>query len=238
MTHAVLFGLQIAQIVQAYSEEPLAQPDNSLAQQESSKPVSETANPTEKVKEEKSVEETTRLLDNQIAMLTPKTGKSASVGLYASNGLSDYQRANGVRMSNEMAERYDMTPYLPVSGARTRAAGEIIYLVGYEERQKHYQPISFGLSVGYPLSSQLSLSTGVVYTRLRSDFTTVINDMALTRQQTLHYLGLPINAQYQLWHTGNLNVYISAGGQADYNIKVRSVTSGDRKSTRLNSSHL
>lgn len=211
---------------QPLSEEPLAQPDNALAQKESPKPVSETARSQEKAKEEKSVEETTRQLDNQIAMLTPKQRRMATIGLYASNGLSDQQRANGVRMSNEMAERYDMTPYLPVSGVRTRAAGEIIYLVGYEERQKHYQPISFGLSVGYPLSSRLSLSTGVVYTRLRSDFTTVMYDMALTRQQTLHYLGIPINAQYRLWHTGHLNVYLSAGGQADYNIKVRSVTSG------------
>ena len=212
------------------SEKPSAQSDESLAQQTSpsmqtTRPVPETANPTVDAKEEKSADKTTRQLETQIALLTPKSGKSVSVGLYASNGLNDYQRANGVRMSDEQAERYDMTPYLPASGVRTRAAGPI-YLFGYEERQKHYQPLSFGLSVSYPLASLLSLSTGLVYTRLRSDFTCVMSDVSITRRQTLYYLGIPLNAQYHLWHWGNLNVYLSAGAEADYNIKVKSVSMG------------
>lgn len=212
------------------SEKPSAQSDESLAQQTSPsmqtpKPVPETDNPTVDAKEEKSADKTTRQLETQIALLTPKSGKSASVDLYASNGLNDYQRANGVRMSDEQAERYDMTPYLPASGVRTRAAGPI-YLFGYEERQKHYQPMSFGLSVSYPLASRLSLSTGLVYTRLRSDFTCVMSDVSITRRQTLYYLGIPLNAQYHLWHWGNLNVYLSAGAEADYNIKVKSVSMG------------
>jgi hypothetical protein len=212
------------------SGKPSVQSDESLAQQTSpsmqtTKPVPETANPTVDAKEEKSADKTTRQLETQIALLTPKSGKSVSVGLYASNGLNDYQRANGVRMSDEQAERYDMTPYLPASGIRTRAAGPI-YLFGYEERQKHYQPLSFGLSVSYPLASRLSLSTGLVYTRLRSDFTCVMSDVSITRRQTLYYLGIPLNAQYHLWHWGNLNVYLSAGAEADYNIKVKSVSMG------------
>lgn len=212
------------------SEKPSAQSDESLAQQTSpsmqtTRPVPETANPTVDAKEEKSADKTTRQLETQIALLTPKSGKSVSVGLYASNGLNDYQRANGVRMSDEQAKRYDMTPYLPASGVRTRAAGPI-YLFGYEERQKHYQPLSFGLSVSYPLASRLSLSTGLVYTRLRSDFTCVMSDVSITRRQTLYYLGIPLNAQYHLWHWGNLNVYLSAGAEADYNIKVKSVSMG------------
>ena len=169
-------------------------------------------------------DETTRRLDNQIAMLTPKQGRKAIVSLYALNGLSDQQSANGVRMSDEMAERYDVSQYLP-RRARSRD-GDPIYLAGYEERQKHNQPISIGLSVGYPLSSRLSLSTGVVYTRLRSEFTSVVYDMSISRQQTLHYLGVPLNLQYHLWHSGSLNVYLSAGGAADYNIKTRMVSNG------------
>lgn len=212
------------------SGKPSAQSDESLAQQASPsmqtpKPVPETDNHTVDAKEEKSADKTTRQLETQIALLTPKSGKSVSVGLYASNGLNDYQRANGVRMSDEQAERYDMTPYLPASSVRTRAAGPI-YLFGYEERQKHYQPLSFGLSVSYPLASRLSLSTGLVYTRLHSDFTCVMSDVSITRRQTLYYLGIPLNAQYHLWHWGNLNVYLSAGAEADYNIKVKSVSMG------------
>lgn len=203
-----------------YSEKSQTQPE------QTSQPVSETTPSQEEIQEEPSVDESIRQLDTQIALLTPKQGRMATVSLYASNGLTELQSANGVRMSDEMAARYDMSSYLPANAARTRAAGEIIYLTGYEERQKHYQPIAFGLSVGYPLSSWLSLSTGLVYTRLRSDFTCVMNDMSILRQQTLHYLGVPLNAQYHLWHRGGLNVYLSAGAEADYNIKVKTVSKG------------
>ena len=203
-----------------YSEKSQTQPE------QISQPVVETTPSQEESHEEQSVDETIRRLDTQIAMLTPKASKKATISLYAANGLSTRQEANGVRMSDELAKRYDMSPYLPASAARTRAASEIIYLTGYEERQKHYQPIAFGLSVGYPLSSRLSLSTGVVYTRLRTDFTSIMNEASISRQQTLHYLGIPLNAQYHLWHHGGLNVYLSAGGQADYNIKAKMTSFG------------
>lgn len=193
---------------------------------QASESVSETANPIDEVKEDKSADETIRQLETQIAMLTPKSGKTASVSLYASNGLSNQRKVYGVRMSDELAERYDLSQYMPVSDARTRAAANPIYLVGYEERQKHYQPLSFGLSVGYPLSSRLSLSTGLVYTRLRSDFTSVMSDVSILRQQTLHYLGIPLNVQYHLWHSGGLNVYLSTGAETDYNIKAKMVSKG------------
>lgn len=209
------------------SEEPVPTEASQESQSlQISEPVPETVDPIDEVKEDKSADETIRQLETQIAMLTPKSGKTASVSLYASNGLSNQQKVYGVRMSDELAERYDLSAYMPVSGARTRAAGNPIYLVGYEERQKHYQPISYGLSVGYPLSSRLSLSTGLVYTRLRSDFTSVMSDVSILRQQTLHYLGIPLNVQYHLWHSGGLNVYLSTGAEADYNIKAKMVSKG------------
>lgn len=209
------------------SEEPVPTEASQESQSlQISEPVTEMVDPIDEVKEDKPADETIRQLETQIAMLTPKSGKTASVSLYASNGLSHQQKVYGVRMSDELAERYDLSQYMPVSDARTRAAANPIYLVGYEERQKHYQPISYGLSVGYPLSSRLSLSTGLVYTRLRSDFTSVMSDVSILRQQTLHYLGVPLNVQYHLWHSGNLNVYLSTGAEADYNIKSKMVSKG------------
>ena len=228
------------EIPQPETEKPLSEAEVLQPESEelisSVEPVSsEVPHPTDEVKEDKSadevkegqsVDETIRQLETQIAMLTPQPGKKATVSLYASNGLSNQQKVYGVRMSDELAERYDLSAYMPVSGARTRASGNPIYLVGYEERQKHYQPLSFGLSVGYPLSSCLSLSTGLVYTRLRSDFTSVMSDVSIMRQQTLHYLGVPLNVQYHLWHSGSLNVYLSTGAEADYNIKTKMVSKG------------
>lgn len=169
---------------------------------------------------ERDVDETIHQMEKEIALLSSKSHKDISVNLYASNGLSDMQRVNGVRMADELAARYDFEKYLPKSTARTRGAGPI-YLYGYEERQKHHQPIAFGLSVSYPLSEKWLLSTGITYTRLRSDFASIINGTSISQEQTLHYLGIPLNAQYRLFHLGGLNVYLSGGGEADYNIKAR-----------------
>jgi opacity protein-like surface antigen len=169
---------------------------------------------------ERDVDETIHQMEKEIALLSSKSHKDISVNLYASNGLSDMQRVNGVRMADELAARYDFEKYLPKSTARTRGAGPI-YLYGYEERQKHHQPIAFGLSVSYPLSTKWLLSTGVTYTRLHSDFASIINGTSISQEQTLHYLGIPLNAQYRLFHLGGLNVYLSGGAEADYNIKAR-----------------
>ena len=165
------------------------------------------------------IDETLRQMDEEIASLSSKSHKDISINLYASNGFSDLQHSNGVRMDDAQAARYDFGQYLPRNMTRSRD-GDPIYLVGYEERQKHYQPIAFGLSVSYPLSTKWLLSTGVTYTRLRSDFTSIIKGSSISQEQTLHYLGIPLNAQYRLFHRGGLKIYLSGGAEADYNLKA------------------
>ena len=166
-----------------------------------------------------------RQIDEAIAQLSSKSDKSMTLGLYASNGFTHLQRSNGVRMDDALAARYEIDQYLPHNRALTRS-DEPIYLVGYEERQKHYLPIAIGLSVSYPLSTKWSLSSGIIYTRLHSDFASIINGSAISQEQILHYLGIPLNAQYQLFHRGGLNIYLSAGAEADYNIKTYLASEG------------
>ena len=151
--------------------------------------------------------------------------RQISFGLYAQNGFGNETSANGVLMSPQLAANYDYRHDL-MSVAMARGADEVIYLANYEERQKHYQPISFGLSVNIPISSSLSLATGLVYTRLRSDFVAVMGGYPMTTEQTLHYLGVPLNAQYRLWGYKGLKVYGVAGVAADYNIKSQQEMEG------------
>ena len=166
-----------------------------------------------------------RQIDEEIAQLSSKADKAMTLGLYASNGFTHLQRSNGVRMDDALAARYEIDQYLPHNRALTRS-DEPIYLVGYEERQKHYLPIAIGLSVSYPLSPKWSLSSGIIYTRLHSDFASIINGSSISQEQILHYLGIPLNAQYQLFHRGGLNIYLSAGAEADYNIKTYLASEG------------
>ena len=175
--------------------------------------------PIQQPSTEREINETIHQMEKEIALLSSKSHKDISINLYASNGFSDLQHSNGVRMDDAQAARYDFGQYLPRNMTRSRD-GDPIYLVGYEERQKHYQPIAFGLSVSYPLSTKWLLSTGVTYTRLRSDFTSIIKGSSISQEQTLHYLGIPLNAQYRLFHRGGLNIYLSGGAEADYNLKA------------------
>ena len=185
------------------------------------KPISSEEKPNET---EKSPEDVIRELDQKIADYKERRSKSTSVNLYASNGFGTQSYRNGVLMSQEMLSNYDY--YTNPDSHGTRAGSSPVYLANHEERQKFYQPISFGLSVNIPISSGFSVSSGVVYTRLRSDFTSIANSLVYERQQTLHYVGIPLTVQYNVWQWRGLNVYATAGGQADFNVKACVTTEG------------
>ena len=144
--------------------------------------------------------------------------RQLTMNLYASSGVSSLNKRNGVLMSPSMLENF--------TASRTREGDSHVYLVGYEERESHDQPISFGLTFSYPLTSRLSIGTGVVYTKLNSNFVTVMQNYQIHRHQTLHYVGIPLNLQFSVWRWHGLNTYLSAGGQADWNVKAKTSTDG------------
>lgn len=173
--------------------------------------------PTTQPAAESTPQSVVRQLDEQIARLSPmKRRRSASISLYAMNGFGTQTGSNGVIMSPQLAGKF----------LNATRAKDVIYLAGYEERQKHYQPISFGLTVAYPLTDRLSLSSGIVFTRLRSDFTYIMPSQQIQKEQTLYYLGIPLNLNYRLWTYKGLKVYASAGGQTDWNAWTKLQTNG------------
>lgn len=80
----------------------------------------------------------------------------------------------------------------------------------------HHAPYSLGMSVSVPLTDRLALTSGIVYTRLKSDFPSSNGN----REQTLHYLGVPLGVTYSLWTWRFINLYAIGGMQADFNIKA------------------
>lgn len=78
---------------------------------------------------------------------------------------------------------------------------------------KHHQPISFGLSVRKGLSKGFSVETGLTYTLLSSDAT-----IAGTKQeieQKLHYVGIPIRANWNFVDKKLFTLYVSGGGMME-----------------------
>ena len=182
-------------------------------QQSSAEPL-----PIEEQSEMEQTQQQIRDLDQKITEYKARRSHHTAVSLYASNGFGDLSNRNGVLMSEQMLANYDYESRMGVASTRS---GSPVYLANYEERQKYHQPISFGLTTNFPISSVLSVSSGVVYTRLSSDFTSIASSFVYEKKMTLHYIGIPLNVQYRVWQWHGLNVYATAGGQADFNVKVR-----------------
>lgn len=164
---------------------------------------------------------------------TKSVRQNPSLNLYAMNGFGTKDNSNAVMMADALAEKYANT-VANVQAARRQAP---IYLTGYEEREHHHQPVSFGLSVSYPFTQRLSLTSGIVYTKMRSDFEQIIRTQQINKEQTLHYVGIPLGLNYRLWQLGArssssakkhgvFTAYVSTGFQADWNVDARRNTEG------------
>lgn len=101
----------------------------------------------------------------------------------------------------------------------------------YEET-KHHQPISVGMQVGFHLFPKLKLSTGLVYTKVSSDFISGISDTRTVSTQDLHYIGIPLNLSYSVWKYKGLHTYVTAGGEGAVNIKNHTETDGEVKDSK------
>lgn len=101
----------------------------------------------------------------------------------------------------------------------------------YEET-KHHQPISVGMQVGFHLLPKLKLSTGLVYTKVSSDFISGVSDTRTVSTQDLHYIGIPLNLSYFVWEYKGLHTYVTAGGEGAVNIKNHTETDREVKESK------
>lgn len=106
----------------------------------------------------------------------------------------------------------------------------------YYQDVKHHHPISVGMQVGFVVYPRLRLNTGLVYTNVSSDFIGTVNDDKTVTKQTLHYIGVPLNLNYEVWGTKNFHAYVTAGGEGAVNVKNHTETDGvetDSKRDRM-----
>lgn len=101
----------------------------------------------------------------------------------------------------------------------------------YEET-KHHQPISVGMQVGFHLLPKMKLSTGLVYTKVSSDFISGVSDTRTVSTQDLHYIGIPLNLSYSVWEYKGLHTYVTAGGEGAVNVKNHTETDGEVKESK------
>lgn len=96
-------------------------------------------------------------------------------------------------------------------------------------KAKHHAPVSVGMQIAFGVAPRLSLSTGVVYTRTSSDFYPYAPNNDYNVHQMLHYVGIPVGLNYELWRSGGFHAYVMAGAEAAYNVKNDTDEDGTRK---------
>lgn len=96
-------------------------------------------------------------------------------------------------------------------------------------KAKHHAPVSVGMQFAFGIAPRLSLSTGVVYTRTSSDFYPYAPNNDYNVHQVLHYVGIPVGLNYELWRSGGFHAYVMAGAEAAYNVKNDTDEDGTKK---------
>lgn len=153
--------------------------------------------------------------------LSPNLGLSTSDDSYASSG------------SDVLAD--PMPGVLP--DPTVGGVNDIDYLMAsykvvqktYKGEAKHHAPVSVGLQVAFGIAPRLSLSSGFVYTRTSSDFYPYAPHNNYNVHQVLHYVGIPVGLNYELWKSGGFHAYVMAGAEADLNVKNDTEEEGVKK---------
>ena len=96
------------------------------------------------------------------------------------------------------------SPFLNIENPENTAQAKL--------RIRHHQPMRFGLSLRYRLDDHWNIESGLSYTRLSSDITTIIDDVTTVIEQRLNYIGLPLNISYELWKSRYFGIYVTGGG--------------------------
>lgn len=89
---------------------------------------------------------------------------------------------------------------------------------------KHKQPIVMGISASYRFTKNWSLTGGLMYTILSSNLRSGSDSYYYNSKQTLHNVGIGLNANYNLWNSGRVAIYLSGGGQVEKNISGKLTT--------------
>lgn len=82
----------------------------------------------------------------------------------------------------------------------------------------HSQPYSVGITVAKKITDRLSIETGVAYTYLYSEAKNTSTVHKNRENQEIHYLGIPLNLNYNLIELGRFNVFASIGGMIEKDI--------------------
>ena len=183
-------------------------------------------------KEERERKEQLEKADRKLA--NHKTNKTWAVGVLSGNASSNsteqfpgYATLNGTTLSlPEMwTAEYEENPLMAILLANQDKKVDATI--------KHKTPITFGASVNYKLGKKWSVGTGINYTRLSSELTSGSSSNFIKSDQEIHYVGIPVQVNYNVIEKGAFTGYVTAGGMVEKtvsgNIKTQYIVDGVSK---------
>lgn len=152
---------------------------------------------------------------------SPMTLRSASAEKSGDKPSNDFYLGD---LSNNLS-----TGYGNVAMLNTRSVADNV------AEMEHDQPVSFGFMVSKTIIDRLSVETGLVYTYLFSRAKNTSVDFQNQETQHFHYLGIPLNFNYNFVNIGKLGLFTSIGGMIEKDVYGEFRSSGQSVSTELNS---
>lgn len=155
----------------------------------------------------------------------PNNGMNVSVGLYGANFMSVGASAN--RGASAMPINTYGDPVLNKDFVMMTAISSNLNKAKTEENEvkvKHRQPVRVGMSVRLKLTDRLGVETGMNYSYLSSDMGSGDDEGGFRTEQKLHYVGVPLGLNYDIWKTDFLEVYAVAGAMAEFCVSGNSST--------------
>ncbi len=86
----------------------------------------------------------------------------------------------------------------------------------------HKMPVKLGLTARYAFTNLLGIESGLTYSLLQSDIKRGSESTTgawSSSDQTLHYLGVPLNLTFNFLNSRYVDIYASAGGMMEFGVK-------------------
>lgn len=145
-------------------------------------------------------------------------------------GLNPFQQTVNTPMTLRSAQAEESNPQVTdpkMMLTNNKTAGNVAEM-------EHNQPVSFGVTVSKTLFEGLSVETGLMYTYLSSKTRNASTNLKVQEAQHLHYVGVPLNVNYNLFSLRKLGIFASIGGMLERDVYGEYRRTGEVKSVELN----
>lgn len=144
-----------------------------------------------------------KIKTNKFWMVSVLTGNASSG---SSGQVPGYATFNGSNMSISDVFHSSSTELEPLTQVLLANQNQQV-----DAKIKHKMPVTFGASVYYNIGKRWGIGTGVTYTKLSSDLHSGSDANYIQSDQTIHYVGVPVQVNYNVIKKAGFTGYLTAG---------------------------